>query len=303
VGKSGRIPLNTSQLKKAQEDMVRRGEIVGELIERETPELFPLFQTYQNEAIAARQFLESSLCELDFGATVLEVGGGILALTLQLASEGYQVTTVEPVGQGFDGIKNIMQKFIDLARSEGLVFELIEVPIENYIRGADFDFIFSINVMEHLKDPYAVILQLTNMLKPGQRYRFFCPNYAFPYEPHFAKWIWIRKKGAFFLAANRVDTHLLAKQDSLGLYRSLNFLTLGHIKKYCKMKKLRIIPNRNAFFNLLERASQDQELMKRHAGLETIIKIIFVLNLFSLAKLVPRRFQPVIDVEISRDFT
>ena len=62
-------------LELAQEAMVRRGKIAESLIAPERPELIGLFITYQNEAIAARKFLDSSLIELDAGAEILEVGG------------------------------------------------------------------------------------------------------------------------------------------------------------------------------------------------------------------------------------
>ena len=62
-------------LETAQEAMVRRGKIAEGMIALERPELIDLFSTYQNEAIVARKFFESSLIELDSGAEILEVGG------------------------------------------------------------------------------------------------------------------------------------------------------------------------------------------------------------------------------------
>jgi len=55
--------------------MVRRGKIAESLIALERPELIDLFLTYQNEAVAARKFLDSSLIDLNSGAEILEVGG------------------------------------------------------------------------------------------------------------------------------------------------------------------------------------------------------------------------------------
>ena len=98
-------------LQSAEESMTRRGKIAENMIALERPELIDLFLIYQNEAVAARKFLESSLIELDSGAEVLEVGGGILALAIQLASEGFKVTSVEPVGEGFSGCSFIMSIF------------------------------------------------------------------------------------------------------------------------------------------------------------------------------------------------
>ena len=62
-------------LESAEEAMVRRGRIAEGLIVLERPDLIDLFLTYQNEAIAARKFLQSSLIELNPEAEILEVGG------------------------------------------------------------------------------------------------------------------------------------------------------------------------------------------------------------------------------------
>jgi hypothetical protein len=62
-------------LQSAIESMTRRGKIAESLIALERPELIDLFLTYQNGALAARKFLESSLIELDSDAEILEVGG------------------------------------------------------------------------------------------------------------------------------------------------------------------------------------------------------------------------------------
>ena len=70
-----RRELEMVLLETARADMARRGKIAEGLILMERPELIDLFLTYQNEAIAARKFLERSLIELDSGAEILEVGG------------------------------------------------------------------------------------------------------------------------------------------------------------------------------------------------------------------------------------
>jgi 2-polyprenyl-3-methyl-5-hydroxy-6-metoxy-1,4-benzoquinol methylase len=285
-------------LESAEEAMARRGKIVEGLIISERPDLLELFLTYQSEAIAARKFLDNSLTELDSGAEILEVGGGILALAIQLASEGFKVTTVEPVGEGFSGILFIMSVFSEISKKESLAFELVESPIENCNFDHKFDFVFSINVMEHLRNPYLVLIQLVSLLKTNGKYRFFCPNYDFPYEPHFGKWLFNRKDMAFFLKKERATSSVISVQETQGLYESLNFITLKNIEIFSKGKNVRINSNQHAFYNLLGRVIHDSELKKRHPGPAKIVKMMSLLNLHSLAKLIPKKFQPVMDVEI-----
>jgi len=297
VENAERSELEMIILESAEETMARRAKIVEGFILSERPELISLFFTYQNEAIAARKLLDSSLKELNSGARILEVGGGILALAVQLASEGFTVTTVEPVGEGFACISFIMDVFMEIAKDENLVFNVIQSPIEDCEFDHKFDYIFSINVMEHLKNPYPVLLQMVSTLENGGKYRFFCPNYDFPYEPHFGKWLFLRKNKAFYLQGGRAKSNSMPLEETLGLHRSLNYITLNKISKYCELKRIKIIPRRKAFYGLLERAIYDEGLSARHGVLTSIVKLIYFFKFHHLAKIVPVRYQPVMDVE------
>lgn len=299
VGQTKRSELEVVSPEVAEKAMARRGRIAEELIASERPDLTDLFLTYQNEAIAARKFLQSSLNELDFGAEILEVGGGILALTVQLASEGFKVTSVEPVGEGFSGIPFIMNIFTEISKKENSTFSLINSPIEDCTFDHKFDFAFSINVMEHLKNPYSVLNQIIELLKIKAKYRFFCPNYDFPYEPHFGKWLFSRRDKAFYLQRSRAKSDLISQDEASGLLSSLNFLTLKQIKNSIKGKKIILEPNRNALYEIISRSNYDLELSKRHPGISKISKIVYLLKLHYLAKFFPANFQPIMDVQAS----
>lgn len=299
MGHAEESDLELILLETAQEEMVRRGKIAEGIIAAERPELIDLFLTYQNEAVAARRFLDNNLNELIAGAEILEVGGGILALATQLASEGFIVTTVEPVGEGFTGISFMMKVFSEIAILEKLNINLIKSPIEESEFNHKFDFIFSINVMEHLKNPYVVLKQMVDALKPAGKYRFFCPNYGFPYEPHFGKWLLLRRNKAFFLQESRINSSIVSKVEALGLYRSINFITFKQVQNFSKINSLTMNANNDAFYNLISRAILDQELRKRHRGPAIFIKLMTVMKFQFLAKLIPKCYQPVMDIEAS----
>ena len=286
-------------IESAEKAMATRAKKAEGLILLERPELIELFVTYQNEALAARKFLNSSLSDLEPGAEILEVGGGVLALAVQLASEGFKVTTVEPVGEGFTDISYIMDIFLEIAREEKIVFALINSPIEDCTFDLKFDFIFSINVMEHLKDPYSVLIQMAQNLKAGCFYRFFCPNYDFPYEPHFGKWLGLRSEKAFFLPQHRAVSTLIPEREIQGLYSSLNFLTLKKIKQGIKHRNILLSANNNSLYEVMNRSIYDSELKKRHKGLTILVRFLFFLKLHYLAKLVPVNYQPIMDVKIN----
>lgn len=280
--------------------MQRRGKIAEQQISTQFPELLNLFLTYQNEALAARRLLHSNLMDLESGSEILEIGGGIVALAIQLASEGFRVTSVEPVGEGFTGISSIMRIFLNIAKEEGLELNLIQAPIEECSFHNNFDFIFSINVMEHLNDPYSVLLQMEEALKPGGTYRFFCPNYDFPYEPHFGRWIFARKNQAFYLKPVFATTPKIDLIDSFGLYQSLNYLTLRKLRLFSTENNLGFKVNKNAFYEILTRSIADSGLQDRHKSLYKVVLVFEKLGLLHLAKYFPSSFQPIIDIQIAK---
>ncbi len=185
-----------------------------------------------------------------------------------------------------------------VAKEENLVFDLIKSPIEDCEFNHKFDFIFSINVMEHLQNPYAVLLQMVSTLKNGGTYRFFCPNYDFPYEPHFGKWIFSRKNDAFHLKPVFATEARIDLIDSKGLYLSINFITRRKINSYLRKHNLYFQSNRNAFYEVLVRSLADSGLQERHRSLHKTVLLMKRIGLLGLAKLFPSNFQPIIDMTI-----
>lgn len=293
-----RHPL--TELDQALYQMQKRGKEVEDLVSLEKPELLSLFMMYQNEAIEARKLLHENLLLIGQNARVLEVGGGILALAVQLASEGYRITTVEPVGDGFTGISWIMDKFLLIANRENLTINLLQSQIENCTFEEKFTFIFSINVMEHLSNPYSVLIQLSQLLAKNGFYRFICPNYDFPYEPHFGKWLFRRDHGSFILEPSRVKSNFLSESESIGLYKSLNYITLRKIQKHSRQHQLELLPNKHALHALLIRSMEDEQLRNRHPALGRLISILFSKETLIIIKFFPTFIQPTMDVTIKR---
>jgi 2-polyprenyl-3-methyl-5-hydroxy-6-metoxy-1,4-benzoquinol methylase len=285
-------------LHNAHESMVRRGKLVENLVLLERPELLSLFRTYQNEALEARKLLDSSLNKIDPHAEILEVGGGILALTVQLASEGFEVTTVEPVGKGFTNIGYLINMYLRIAEQENIRFNFIESPIEKSQFQNKFDFIFSINVMEHLKDPFSVVIHLMKYLNKFGKIRFFCPNYDFPYEPHFQRWLFTRRNEAFYLPISRAKSKLIDASEWANVYCSLNFLTLSKLDKFFSAANIQYEYNKNTLRDLLQRAVDDAELQNRHKMITYGLKLVVKFRMIGLINLLPKKFWPVIDIEI-----
>lgn len=208
------------------------------------------------------------------------------------------------MGDGFSGIAFIMNIFSKIAKAENVTYNLMEAPIEDCTFDHKFDFIFSINVMEHLKDPYTVLIQMSKALESGGEYRFFCPNYDFPYEPHFSKWLWRRRQNSFYLEASRANGLKLDSVEQKGLYDSLNFITVRKLKLFSGENGIDFVEDKLALTNLINRALHDSNLQRRHRSLVTALTILKLLRLLNAARFLSSNFQPIIDATVvSQDKT
>ena len=119
---------------------------------------------------------------LDRDKKILEVGGGIHLLTSFLHQD-YDITSIEP--GGFTGFTDeLRNKILDQHK-----LKVRTTTIEKFSTDAKFDFIFSMNVLEHTDDIKQHIISYMNLLKDEYSLLFIqCPNYTFPFEPHFYKW-------------------------------------------------------------------------------------------------------------------
>ncbi len=110
---------------------------------------------------------------------VLEVGGGIHLLTSFLNQE-YKITSIEP--GSFTG-------FTDEIRNQIMVKNKLNIhttTLEEFKTDKKFDFIFSMNVLEHSQDITNHLNSCIKLLKNENSIIFIqCPNYTFPFEPHF----------------------------------------------------------------------------------------------------------------------
>ena len=148
----------------------------------ESQELSPLFDTFSQEAVIAYSWLEPNLKGLNSKSEVLEVGAGLMILSCYLAKCGFKITALEPIGAGFSQFKTLQKLIIDYAVKSNCKPTIETTPIESFRLIKHFDFAFSVNVMEHVKDFSKAIVNAHGALKTNGQYRFSCPNYIFPYE-------------------------------------------------------------------------------------------------------------------------
>ena len=179
------------------------------------------------------------------GAKVLEVGAGSLLLSCQLMREGFDVTALEPTGEGFSHFDQMRQMVLDKARSHGCCPTILDLPAERLAAVNCFDYAFSVNVMEHVDDVARVLETVGKSLTVGASYRFTCPNYLFPYEPHFniptffSKQLTERLLGRKIFDSQRVP-------DPSGTWKSLNWINVVKVGRCVRrLSGLRVTFNRS----------------------------------------------------------
>ena len=167
---------------------------------------------------------------------ILEVGGGIHLLTSFLNQE-YKITSVEP--GGFTG-------FTDEIRSQVIKKNNLKVyttTLEKFKTDEKFDFIFSMNVLEHTKDITEHLNTCLSLLKDDNSIIFIqCPNYTFPFEPHFYEFFLpFFPKFTFEKIKKRKLIKKLGVEKYNNIYKNLNF--------DCTYKNIKSKNFRVEFFN------------------------------------------------------
>lgn len=208
---------------------------------------------------------------------ILEVGGGIHFLSNYLAYLKYDITSIEP--GGFRKEIDLIRKKIIKTKEKKLIIKNVALESFSKNNSGEFDFIFSINVLEHTKNINSHLFAQNNLLRNEKSLSHVrCPNYSFPFESHFYLFyipFFPRQTFKIFYQKKLINLH--GKQRYLDIINSLNFDC-----SYFKIKKLGFrIKFFNAFNDIFSRLSKDQQFRKRILSNKLIFllyKIIIFLN-------------------------
>lgn len=270
---------------------------------KKAPDLAAQFDIYAEEACFGRAFIAADLASLPIGARVLEIGAGSFLLSCQLRREGFNVTALEPLGQGFSHFARLQQIVLEVAASELCCPTLLFCSAENFSVSQRFDYSFSINVMEHVMNVGDVLHCVMDSLYPNAKYHFTCPNYLFPYEPHFNIPTIFSKRLTEILFNSRIRSSS-GFHDPLALWRSLNWINVLQLITIVKrMPGASISFNRRFLVSTLARAVNDSRFSsRRSAWLRACLRAIVGLRGHYLAGFIPAVMQPVIDCTVTAYF-
>ncbi|RJQ68732.1 MAG: methyltransferase domain-containing protein [Desulfobacteraceae bacterium] len=265
------------------------------------PDMLPILDVYAGEAQFGRRYIAADLARLPERATVLEVGAGSLLLSCQLVREGFEVTALEPVEGGFSHFERLRELVLETAETLGCVPCLLNQRAEELSIIDSFDYAFSINAMEHVSDVEGVIANIVASLRTTANYHFTCPNYLFPYEPHFNMPTLFSKTVTEKVFGEKIYNSSVVTDPS-GVWKSLNWINVPQIKKIVNhLPGLSVNFNRMFLVSTMERVRSDVGFASRRSmWVRLVIDVLISLRLHYLAGFLPASLQPIIDCTLTR---
>jgi len=257
---------------------------------------------YENSKADAVYGLSSISKYITKDIKILEVGGGLHFLSTFLNQNGYNITSLEP--GGFSDYINIMRnnvvKIISQFNVNIITSSLEKFSDENI--NSEYDFIFSINVLEHSKDVKVHIKKSLNILSSNKGLLLIrCPNYFFPFEGHFYK---------FFIPFLPKFTFEKLMKNKLikNMGEQRYFDILDHLNFDCDYRKIKKLGFNIKFLNplkgIFDRIETDNSFKNRLFS-NKLIKITYkILDLLKLKKLIihlfPISFNPYLIMKIKK---
>ena len=152
-----------------------------------------------------------------------------------------------------------------------------------------------------MDDVAQVLRRVWVALRPSAGYRFVCPNYSFPFEPHFG----IPTAGSKALTWRIFHHRILASRvvvDPAGTWASLNWITVARVRQICQ-REFGVQPrfDREVSFRFVRRALTDPSFQRRHGVvMRRLAAALDATGLIAFAKLVPTIAQPAMSCHLAR---
>jgi SAM-dependent methyltransferase len=224
----------------------------------------------------------------------LEIGIGTGLLSYYLASNGYQITSIEPAEQGFGMMTSLhghVKNFFSVTNTKLTYYSS---TLEDFTPKNKFDYIFSINVFEHMENPQQGLTKTNFLLNDGGIARIIAPNYGVPYEPHFHIPILLSKKITYIILRPRILAFNCF--DPIGLWKSLNWISIRKSQRLLIRESIPFTFSLEATELYFGRLDSENEFLARKGLWFKVIatKLKFIL------RFLPVNLYPIFDLRIQK---
>ena len=245
--------------------------------------------------------------------SIYEIGSGIGLLARIFASRGNLVVATEPDNAGFGlmgKLNSVIGKSFELSDVNltavlkdnpdfySLTAQDLFVELKN--KATYFDFIYCANVVEHVGNLVDFFSCIIPLLRPDGKFRFVCPNYAFPYEPHFGFLTLFSKKLTYKVRKKEVlNSHI---EDAILFWKDLSWPNLWKIKRDLKSLGYCFYFSKDATFDYVERSLTDEYFSQRKPLLIRIVRVMKPIARF-IIRITPVSLMPIIDCSVAKKET
>lgn len=240
-----------------------------------------LLYVYIEEAVYSYELIRPYL---EKNIPILEVGGGLMLLSSYLRSVGYNITSIDPVGTGFDFFEARAAIIEELGTAPSRLFNIKAEELAPEGHGY-FDLIYSVNVLEHIGDINTAIKKMSSVMSNSGMMFHTCPNYFIPYEPHFSiPLLPIYPSLTRYIFKNKI-------KHNIKLWGSLNFITYKTINKLSEENGLVVSYKKGVLGEAIGRMYSSKEFSERHGKFARIvIKIITLFRFDKILNSIPGKY-------------
>ena len=227
---------------------------------------------------------------------VLEVGAGSCILSAYLASKRLHVTAVEPLVPEFDFFTDLQNRVLEFCRRNSIELKLVHTTGEQLDLLGQFDVAFTINALEHMREPLLTIDNMYNSLRPGGVALVHCPNYTIPFDTHFNIILVTRSKPINeWLYRSKISRYPK-------VWDELNFVRYIDVRRHLVSRRTSFSFDHSIMRDLVVRLMDDPIFAKRMPALVRAMgAVLRHTGLMGALTWVPVRFQTPMEVQIRND--
>lgn len=256
----------------------------------------PLSERLVNEARFGLSRILPILANYDLKtAEVVEIGAGTCILSAYLASKGVRQTAVEPLGPEFDFFTTLQARVVDHCKANDIPLRIVRATGETLDIDGRFDVAYTINALEHMREPLLTLDNMYRALKPNGTLLAHCPNYSVPFDSHFGAVLITRSKALNgWLYRARI-------KEYPQVWDELNFIRYPDIRRHMKGRGWNFSFSNTVVRDMVDRVIDDPVFRARMPSyIRAIGTIMKTTRLDRMLDFVPPHFQSPMEVVVRK---